>query len=95
MDLRPILKGKSSKYSDGCLQVFGVTESDPAYQSCFKAGYKTEPVGLGFGSVHFDTSGLGEIRYRKLGSFDGYEKVIFYIPRKHLLGFGYADAMGG
>ena len=84
-----------TKYSDGCLQIFDISEDSPLYQSFFKSGYKTESVGIGLSSVHLRTSELGEIRYRLLGSFDGYQKVIFYIPKEHILGFGYADAIGG
>ena len=94
-NLTPLLKDKRVEYSDGLLQIFEVTESDLLYQTFFNTDYQCEKVGLGFDKLYFRTSQLGEIRYRIIGSFDEYKKTIFYIPKKHILGFGYATDFGG
>ena len=94
-NLTPLLRDKRVEYSDGLLQIFEVTESDPLYQTFFNTDYQSEEVGLGFDKLYFSTSQVGEIRYRIIGSFDEYKKTIFYIPKKHILGFGYATDCGG
>ncbi len=94
-DLRPFITKKQTSYSDGCLLIFDISEDDSLYKRFFSDYYLNEDVGLGFTQISFNTLKEGEIRYRKLGAFDGFTKVVFYIPRNKILGFGFATAIGG
>lgn len=95
IDLRPFITLKQTSYSDGCLQIFDVSENDTIYKKFLSDNYLDEPVALGFEEITFSTSQFGEIRYRQFGEFDGFIKLVFYIPKSKILGFGYCTAMGG
>ena len=95
INLTPFIAKKCTSYSDGCLQIFDVSENDTLYKKFFSEKYLTEEISLGFGVTSFSPSQYGQIQYRKLGEFDGYTKIVFYIPKSKIIGFGYATAIGG
>ena len=95
IDLRPFIATKKTSYSDGCLQIFDISENDILYKKFFSENYLNEHVSIDFEEIKFNTSKFGEIRYRKLGEFDEFVKIVFYIPKNRILGFGYSTAIGG
>lgn len=95
-DLNQQIIGKKFQYTDGCLQVFDVAETDPIYKASFPEKPAIEPVGIEIGDLNFYASQLGEIRYRRLlPDADIYPRVIFYIPKTKELVFAYATGIGG
>ena len=94
-DLESITSGKKTKYSDGLFLVFDVAATDPLYAQFFTKPFDEENVSLFFGDTEYNSQDVGKIRYRRLDSFDGYTKTIFYIPKLKLLGFGYSDGLLG
>ena len=92
-DLQTITSGKKTKYSDGLFLVFDVSTSDALYSQFFADPYDEGDIWLSFGDTEFEPSEDGKIQYRRLESFDGYTKTIFYIPKRRILGFGYSDGL--
>ena len=95
-NIEELSAGKKTYYRDGFLEIYGVSQKDVIYNEFFNQKQVftiSEIVFIEGESVKYEANPNKKIYYSDVGGFDGYRKVVLYIPKEEKMVFIYSTGI--